>query len=297
MSAAGRHAPCESHRLWSLWENMTVDLQIGRFVGAFNLVTSLAQAVSQRPPNGHIQIDPRSFADLKSSVASLVEISDACHFLVISGWAKEALHEVEIAHDIGTMTGRITLSIEQSARVQAALERLRDGVIGETRTRFAFILDARSKEWWEPSAPLFGDDFKNRFQRSQYELDEAAKCLAVGRGTAAVFHLMRIMESGLRATYWCLGLTTPLIGNNRNWGNILNEIRKKINETPKGWPEKDFFQEISALLTAVKDAWRNCTMHIETKYTPEEAIHIFNTVCGFMMKLASRCDEEGEPKA
>jgi hypothetical protein len=52
-----------------------------------------------------------------------------------------------------------------------------------------------------------------------------------------------------------------------------------------------------ALLDAVKDAWRNPTMHIETKYTPEEASNIFATVRGFMKKVAGRMDENGEPKA
>jgi hypothetical protein len=38
-------------------------------------------------------------------------------------------------------------------------------------------------------------------------------------------------------------------------------------------------------------------MHIEKKYTDDEAEHIFVAVKGFMKKLASRCDEMGEPKA
>jgi hypothetical protein len=38
-------------------------------------------------------------------------------------------------------------------------------------------------------------------------------------------------------------------------------------------------------------------MHVENKYTTEEAEHIFGAVKGFTMKLASRCDENGDPKA
>jgi hypothetical protein len=38
-------------------------------------------------------------------------------------------------------------------------------------------------------------------------------------------------------------------------------------------------------------------MHVENKYTNDEAEHIFVAVKGFMMKLASRCDENGDPKA
>jgi hypothetical protein len=38
-------------------------------------------------------------------------------------------------------------------------------------------------------------------------------------------------------------------------------------------------------------------MHVESKYTDEEAEHILVAVKGFMKKLASRMDEEGNPKA
>jgi hypothetical protein len=57
------------------------------------------------------------------------------------------------------------------------------------------------------------------------------------------------------------------------------------------------FEELHASLDAVKNPWRNATMHVERKYTDDEAEHVFAAVRGFMMKLASRCDENGDPKA
>jgi hypothetical protein len=50
-------------------------------------------------------------------------------------------------------------------------------------------------------------------------------------------------------------------------------------------------------LDAVKNPWRNATMHVEKKYTPEEALHIHSSVRGFMMRLADRMDENGIPIA
>jgi hypothetical protein len=38
-------------------------------------------------------------------------------------------------------------------------------------------------------------------------------------------------------------------------------------------------------------------MHVEKRYSDDEAEHIFVAVKGFMKKLADRCDEEGNPKA
>lgn len=58
-----------------------------------------------------------------------------------------------------------------------------------------------------------------------------------------------------------------------------------------------YLSAIYASLDAVKNPWRNDTMHPAAKYTDDEAEHIFVAVKGFMMKLASRCDESGDPKA
>jgi hypothetical protein len=57
------------------------------------------------------------------------------------------------------------------------------------------------------------------------------------------------------------------------------------------------FEELYASLDAVRNPWRNAPMHVERKYTDDEAEHIFVAVKGFMMKLASRCDEDGKPFA
>jgi hypothetical protein len=59
-------------------------------------------------------------------------------------------------------------------------------------------LSDQERLWFAPPVPLFGDKFERRFQtKGAFELDEAAKCLALARPTAAVFHLMRLMEVGI----------------------------------------------------------------------------------------------------
>lgn len=63
------------------------------------------------------------------------------------------------------------------------------------------------------------------------------------------------------------------------------------------WIESDFFQDVWQRLDAVKDAQRNSTLHIERVYTEAEAREVFSTTRSFMQKIASRMDENGEPKA
>lgn len=58
---------------------------------------------------------------------------------------------------------------------------------------------------------------------------------------------------------------------------------------------KDELSAVHAYLSSVKDAWRNSTMHVENKYTEEEAEAIFNSVKGFIVFIASMFDEDGKP--
>jgi hypothetical protein len=165
--------------------------------------------------------------------------------------------------------------------------------------RKVFVLNRDAQRFFNSSLAKFGADFPTRFPSAVYEVDEAGKCYALDRSTACVFHLMRTLEVGIKAVARCLGIPDPTKDAQRNWGFILREIKTAIDEKPS-WADlkdKDFFSEIHASLDAVRNVWRNATMHVETKYTPDEAKHVFNSVRGFMAKLTNRCDEDGQPAA
>ena len=81
---------------------------------------------------------------------------------------------------------------------------------------------------------------------------------------------------------------------------IKDEVDRRNKVAPPQWAvvgDKDFFAEIYVSLDAVRNVWRNATMHVENKYTLEGAAHVLAAVRGFMRKLASRCDEKGMPLA
>ena len=138
--------------------------------------------------------------------------------------------------------------------------------------------------------------------KAQFEIDEAAKCLALRRSTACVFHLMRVMEVGIKAVARCLGIPDPTKGSEKNWGKILKKIKDEIDNrnAAKSWKkakDQEFFLASHAHLDVVREAWRNPTMHVENKYTEEEAEDIFAAVKSFMRKLATRLSETGKPLA
>ncbi len=174
----------------------------------------------------------------------------------------------------------------------------------EMHAKKYFSINPEEVRLYDPPNPLFGTDFQTKFPSASFELDEAGKCLALARYTAAVFHMMRIMEIGIRAVGRCLNIPDPVKDAERNWGAVLRKIKDEIDRRtaakPQTWlhnDDKNFFSEIYVSLDAVRVAWRNTTMHVENKYTGEEAEHIFVSVRGFMKKLAMRFDEAGQPQA
>ncbi len=160
-----------------------------------------------------------------------------------------------------------------------------------------YFLSLSKAEAAEFDSDGFGSDVHEKFPSIVFEIDEASKCMALGRHTAAVFHWMRSVEAALRAVRLCLGATAPLAAQGRNWGNILKELRELRTGTSPKWPENDYFSGVYASIEAVMHAWRNSTMHIENKYTREEAESIRDCVKALMQRIASRMDEQGMPQA
>jgi hypothetical protein len=134
----------------------------------------------------------------------------------------------------------------------------------------------------------FGAAVADRFHAAIDDIEEASKCLALGRATAVVLHLVRVMEVGLKA----LAAVKPLaIEYAPSWESYLRLIQKKIDEShkdkPREWTKiEPFLRDISGDLLTVKQAWRNPTMHVDRKYAPEEAGEIFIAVRRFMQRLA-----------
>jgi hypothetical protein len=71
-----------------------------------------------------------------------------------------------------------------------------------------------------------------------------------------------------------------------SWGVLISNLGTKISAMESG-KEKDDWQATHAMLYAVKEAWRNDTMHPKQTYTEDEAVEIFDAVKSFIRRLAS----------
>jgi hypothetical protein len=69
----------------------------------------------------------------------------------------------------------------------------------ETKGLLFIQIAVSAAEYYRATSPLFGGDVDLKFASASFEISEAGKCFALGRYTACVFHLMRVMEVALDA--------------------------------------------------------------------------------------------------
>ena len=142
----------------------------------------------------------------------------------------------------------------------------------------------------------FGKEVGRAFPSADFDIWEATKCLALDRHTACVFHLMRVMELGLHALGKSLNDPTLDPKTNPSWFKILDRCSKELKKplaqrSPEWQADEPFYSGVAARLMAVKDAWRNETMHVKAEYNEEEARDILNHVKAFMSHLATRLSD------
>jgi len=162
---------------------------------------------------------------------------------------------------------------------------------------FLYVPPERGRFWPTMNKQnVFGDEVATKFPSTSFDAGNAGVCLATMMSTAAVFHLMRVLEIGLTALGKVFGV--PL--EHTNWQNAIEQIENKIRGMHKDpvWKalpdckeQQEFFAQAASFFALLKDAWRNQTMHARAKYTEDEAERIFDTVKAFMQKLAERLQE------
>lgn len=160
-------------------------------------------------------------------------------------------------------------------------------ILDELADTFFLSIPSESVHYYQPSEPLFGQAVSGSFSNTTEDIDEAGKCYALGRYTAAVFHLMRALEVALHALAGKTGATvTNKHGEFLTWGVLLANVGDKINQMPPG-RDKDAWSHAHVLLHHVNQAWRTGTMHPKQTYTQEQAREIMEAVKSFMRHLAS----------
>lgn len=158
-----------------------------------------------------------------------------------------------------------------------------------------FIFIPQKMEGYFERDSLFGQEVESAFQKATKDIRDAGNCLALDLNTAAVFHLMRVAEFGLRAFAKKLGVAIsdedlPY----QEWHDVLTAIRKAVNsiaEAPPGSRKdkaevRECYNGIMQEIEGFKDVWRNSVMHTRGSYNAAEAEGVFLRVRDFMQRLA-----------
>jgi HEPN domain-containing protein len=133
---------------------------------------------------------------------------------------------------------------------------------------------------------LFGRKVTDSFPNAREDIEAAGKCLALGRSTASVFHLMRALEVGMRSLAQRVGMEfTP------NLAAFIDDIRKQTDapnvQKSQALKAMDpFVKDALSDLMSLKLAWRNPTLNFMRNYSEEEAEDIFRSAKRLMSHLA-----------
>lgn len=168
-------------------------------------------------------------------------------------------------------------------------ERVLITFMDELGGRHLFTLEPKHARFFDHELP-FGASVDAAFPSAAYDIVEAAKCRALGRWTASVMHLMRVLEVGLGALARHYGVEP-----HSNWNTVLNQIENKSREVGKkshGAEEEKWAAEAALHLRFIKNAWRNHAMHPLEKYDEERAVAIFDSCRSFLVHLSSKLSED-----
>jgi len=213
------------------------------------------------------------------------------------------------AQRIGLIYQRLDVDKARSDSSYLAAELLNayDAILEATvKHRFLRVRMARATCVDNPN--LMGSEVLRAFKSARPDIVQAGNCLAADCDTAAVFHLMRVVEWGLRAFAVHLGVTRlqrrykktrqyiPVAYS--EWEGILqklqNQVDLRMQKRKRGsqkQADQEFYYPILQDIRGIRDAWRNHVMHARQEYSPQDADAIFSHVKRLMSALATRVTE------
>lgn len=182
--------------------------------------------------------------------------------------------------------------------VQAEFRGLEEDIVLDITEHKFVLIDKLLNEYVEKD-DFFGAETLEVFSNAKYDIMAAGNCLAVGLDTAAVFHLMRVAEHGLRSIARKVGVKLTDRGKPQpiefaTWDKVITAINNKIaaaRSSPHG-PIKNrrlqFYSDAAENCTYIRDLWRNEVSHTRKQYNGPEAKGVLNRVRDFMRLLAER---------
>lgn len=263
------------YRLVSLWELIMQEFDVKKFLDAYHLLVSMSAITHNRQDVHGLAFDP---------VGSKLYVEQAEALVQQLQGLGLRMSAITAQHVVNHMNKRSSM-VELKGQIESLHGRIND----ELRVRTVLIVPCDRENFYKPKEPLCGTNAAVRFPKLVEDMEEAGNCYALGRSTACVFHLARVMEVALRELGAAIGAT---IGDKESWSKILTDrFEPKIIALPETTSDekarKKEIQMARSNLHAVRIAWRNDTVHPKETYTPDEAKDLIGNVITFVRHLAT----------
>jgi hypothetical protein len=270
------------HGLWSLWEMFGFfAFEFGMFVDLFNIIEGSLKFEAKS--EGATSIVPAErVAKIVSTGSSVSRMRELASLLEMQSVVRH-FQTIDLAAERGMTYEEFIPLVEQ----------LKVRVIEELQDRWFLFVQPRWAKVYQD--PLDGwRDVPALFPSAMGEIQAASRCLAVQEPTAAVFHLMRVLEGGLMALGSDLAVNAATLAT-KSWGSILNEIQQAIPAKVKAIAdpilqkaEAESYHGLAAQFDHFREAWRDRVSHSLRVYNMPEAEGVLVGVRAFMLRLAER---------
>lgn len=197
----------------------------------------------------------------------------------------------------------------QDQAVKTHVTHAREAILADLKkTKFLSISAGRADFVDNPK--VLGDAVLKAFPKAGPDIAEAGNCLAAECNTAAVFHLMRVVEWGLRALCVHLGFRKAKNKFKKSgaisyvpieyseWEKMLDQLNVKVDakmtKLGKGkikQAHQEFYYPALQDIRGIRDAWRNHVMHSRSEYNRSDADAVLSHVRRIMTVLATRVKE------
>ena len=251
----------DTRRIWSLWDLLNkfhAHILVERMAALFTV-----QIITWGTPEA-----------LADAIDDLTKIRESCSGLGLPLCAEKATRAIEFAQrDSVNYDGLTALANDLHADIQSAL----------AKRIFLWISDDRLE--FLDNFTFMGEEVPVAFPEAKLDIREAGNCLASECTTAAVFHLMRVSEYGLRmlarrlkAKITHKGKTHPI--EFADWEKVITEIKTKIAHSrtlspgPKKQAKLELYSDAADHSVFMKDIWRNNISHARRPYNRNERFRL-----------------------
>jgi hypothetical protein len=200
---------------------------------------------------------------------AMVEPLTVMHASVSAGSLRQLIAQTEA----GTLAGQ-----DFAVALDDLVTRLRDELAASR------IVTLPSVAVTSDGEPPFGALVEQHFPAAAYDIEEAVRCLALRRSTAAAQHAAKVLRAGVSGIERLLA-RPRLTG--LSWARLIAAVRGGTGE----------YGDLVEALIRVRRAWRAPGLAPADKYTEEEAEAVLAAVEGLMRLLAARLDAAGDAGA